>query len=195
MGIENISSTALKRNLKLTKKGSQELPREYQWLLDKSAGKKGINERCSTLLEEYYHKYSNHKIVTEDLVQVSLSDMWFYNQLEEREQAFSLILTIFSDLLQQEMETGVQDRLVQTLIKFVGKLAEQEDRCLPAIEEGFQIIRRLHKIEPYILERNSTYIKNHFGVIYEIDKIRVECLHFCRKLFEGVYNRWYNLPV
>ncbi len=194
MGIENISSTALKRNLKLTKKGSQELPREYQWLLDKSAGKKGINERCSTLLEEYYHKYSNHKIVTEDLVQVSLSDMWFYNQLEEREQAFSLILTIFSDLLQQEMETGVQDRLVQTLIKFVGKLAEQEDRCLPAIEEGFQIIRRLHKIEPYILERNSTYIKNHFGVIYEIDKIRVECLHFCRKLFEGVYNRWYNLP-
>ncbi|MDP8210078.1 MAG: PEP/pyruvate-binding domain-containing protein [Candidatus Stygibacter australis] len=195
MAKDNIEkSTALIRNLEETQKGSQTLPKDYQWLLDLSIGKKGINERCRTLLDEYYHRYSNHKVVTEDLVQVALSDLWFYDQCAERDQAFKLILAIFSNLLQQYIDTGILDRLMQTLIRFAGKLAEQDNPCMSAINECLELIKNIYQSDPYIVERNSTYIKNHFKVVYEIGEIGESCVSYCREILQGVYARWFELP-
>ena len=195
MAKDNIEkSTALIRNLEETQKGSQTLPKDYQWLLNLSIGKKGINERCRTLLDEYYHRYSNHKVVTEDLVQVALSDLWFYNKCSDRDRAFKLILAIFSDLLQQYIDPGILDRLMQTLIRFTGKLAEQEDKCMSAIIEGLELIKNIYQSDPYIVERNSTYIKNHFRVIFEINEIGENCVNYCRDILMGVFARWFELP-
>jgi pyruvate, orthophosphate dikinase len=187
-------STALKRNLRETNKGSKIITAKQQWLLSQSMGKKGINERCKNLFDEYNHSFSNHKVVTENLVQVALSDLWFYNQLPERKRAYNLILAIFSDLLQRYLEVDIQDRLIQTLIRFISKLAEQENHCIESIGEGLELLKNIYRIDAFLLERNSTYIKNHFKAVYEIEELRDQSLRYCDMLLTGVYTRWYELP-
>ncbi|MCF7920027.1 MAG: hypothetical protein K9N06_08955 [Candidatus Cloacimonetes bacterium] len=187
-------STALERNLKLTSKGSQELPENFKWLLLQSESKKGINERCQVLLDEYYHKYANQDVVVEHLVQVSLSDLWFYNQLEKREQAFHLLLSIFGDLLQQEMEVTTEDRLVQTLIRFTGNLAAEADFPEKIVLEALVLLSQIYKTQPFLLERNSNYLKNHFGSVLELDCCREKGFSLSRRVLDGVYNRWETLP-
>ncbi|MCF7911132.1 MAG: hypothetical protein K9M99_01280 [Candidatus Cloacimonetes bacterium] len=190
----NEKSTALESNLRETNRGSKIIPEKYQWLLSQSIGKKGINERCKTLLDEYNHPFSNHKVATEDLVQVALSDLWYYDQLPERRRIYELILGIFSDLLQRYIEVDIQDRLIQTLIRFISKLAEQDNYDLVSIQSGLELIKNIYRSDSILLERNSTYIKNNFKVVYEIPEMREVCLDYCRKLLSGVYSRWHDLP-
>ena len=187
-------STALERNLKVTSKGSQELPDDFKWLISLSEEKKGINERCEVLLAEYYHKYSNQEAVVEHLVQVALSDLWFYNQQVERERAFDLILSIFADLLQQEMETRTEDRLMQTLIRFIGNLAEESDFSEATICTSLDLLNQILQSTPYLLERNSNYLKNHFEKVIKLESCRVSGLELIRKTLQGVYKRWKESP-
>lgn len=187
-------STALERNLKLTSKGSQQLPEEYKWLLSLSVDKKGIHDRCKVLLDEYYHRYTNQEAVVEHLVQVSLSDMWFYNIQEERVKAFDLIISIFKDLLQQEMDVKTEDRLMQTLIRFTGNLAEEKDFPFEAVEHSLELLDQIMKSNSYLLERNSNYIKNHFSNIIKLECCGEKSLALVRKILEGVYNRWLEIP-
>ena len=124
---DSFSSKALQVNLARTRDTEINIPDEQQWFIDLSKSKWGIYKRTQEFITELNHKYINYQYVIESLHNISLTDLWFYNNLKESEKALSVLVNIFSKLIDSELSEEQRELLLKTLIKFIDRLANLED--------------------------------------------------------------------
>ena len=93
---EGFSSKALEANLARTRDTDIHIPEDQQWLIDLSNSKWGINKRTREFITELNHKYRNDQYVIDSLHNICLTDLWFYNSVDESERALSVLLDILN---------------------------------------------------------------------------------------------------
>ena len=102
------------------------IPDEQQWFVELSQSYWGIYKRTKEFINELNHKYVNYQYVLENLHNISLTDIWFYNSLEESEKALKVLVNIFLKLSNSKLEEDQRELLITTLIKFIDRLAKLE---------------------------------------------------------------------
>ena len=163
---DTFSSKALEVNLARTRDAEIEIPEDQQWFLDLVSFKMGefITVQVN-FITELNHKYVNYQYVIDSLHTISLTDLWFYNSLQESERAFAALVDIFAKLLDSDMDGKYREQLVKTLIRFVDRLANLEGfpkdvvgRCLTLIRDDLSGNEHIYMI-------NSGYFKSYFNRI------------------------------
>jgi pyruvate,orthophosphate dikinase len=117
--LENFTSKALEANLKHTRIKDIEIPDEQQWFIDVSQSKWGIHKRAEEFIIELNHRFVNHQYVIEALHNISLTDLWFYNSLDESEKALTVLVHIFENLIESDLDESQRELLIKTVIKFM----------------------------------------------------------------------------
>jgi pyruvate,orthophosphate dikinase len=165
---EGFSSKALEANLARTRDTEIRIPEDQQWLMDLSNAKWGINKRTREFITELNHKYRNDQYVIDSLHNICLTDLWFYNSVDEPERALSVLLDIFELLFDSEMEEGPRELLIKTLIKFMDRLANLEDFPETIIQRCIDLIRATVTKHELLYIRNSGYFKTYFNKIAQL---------------------------
>src|SRR5690554_1155801 len=121
---KSFSSKALEVNLAQTRDIKMDIPKEQLWFAELSKSYWGIYKRTQEFIIELNHQYVNYKYVIDNLHNISLTDLWFYNSLEESEEALNVLVNIFEKLFEADLEENQRELLITTLIKFVDRLAK-----------------------------------------------------------------------
>ncbi|MEL7655137.1 MAG: hypothetical protein AAGU75_04425 [Bacillota bacterium] len=170
--MDNFTSKALEANLKNTRDTEIEIPEDQQWFIAISQEKWGIHKRAEEFIVELNHKFVNHQYVIESLHNISLTDLWFYNSLEESEKALSVLVLIFKSLIESDLNEEQRELLIKTLIKFMERLVNLEVFPHSIIWQCFDLIQsdiRNHE-ELYLF--NSGYFKTYFDKIAQFPEYR-----------------------
>lgn len=170
--MENFTSKALEANLKHTRIKDIEIPAEQQWFIDISQSKWGIHKRAEDFVTELNHKFVNHQYVIEALHNISLTDLWFYNSLEESERALTVLVHIFKSLTEADLDDDQRELLIKTVIKFMERLVNLEVfpgsiiwSCLELIRDDMQKHEELYLI-------NSGYFKTYLNKVAQYPEFR-----------------------
>ncbi len=124
--MDNFTSQALEANLKNTQTKDIEIPEEQRWFLELSQPKWGIHNRAEEFILELNHKFANRQYVIESLHNISLTDLWFYNSLDESEKALGVLVHIFQGLIGSDLNDEERELLIKTFIKFMERLVSLE---------------------------------------------------------------------
>ena len=170
--MDNFTSKALEANLKNTRDTEIEIPEEQQWFIDISKEKWGIHKRVEDFIIELNHKFVNHQYVIESLHNISLTDLWFYNSLEESEKALTVLVHIFSSLIDSDLNDEQRELLVKTLIKFMERLVNLEVFPHPIVWQCFDLIQIDIKKHEDLYLFNSGYFKTYFDKIAQFPEYR-----------------------
>ena len=189
---DTFSSKALEVNLARTRDTEIEIPEEQQWFLDLSQAKWGIHNRTSEFITELNHKYVNYQFVIDALHTISLTDLWFYNSLEESEKAFTALVNIFSKLLHSDMDENEREILVKTLIRFVDRLANLDGFPEPVVGQCLSLIREDMVNKETIYMVNSGYFKSYFNRIAQFPEYRSILFEMTFGLMEKCITYWEN---
>jgi len=170
--LENFTSKALEANLKHTRIKGIEIPEEQQWFIDISQSKWGIHNRAEEFVLELNHKFVNHQYVIDALHNISLTDLWFYNSLDESERALSVLVHIFQNLSESDLDDIQRELLIKTLIKFMERLVNLEVfprtiiwNCLGLIRSDIQKHEELYLF-------NSGYFKTYLNKVTQYPEYR-----------------------
>ncbi|HVI41061.1 MAG TPA: PEP/pyruvate-binding domain-containing protein, partial [Anaerovoracaceae bacterium] len=173
--MDNFTSKALEANLKHTRIKDIEIPDEQQWFIDISQSKWGIHKRAEEFVIELNHKFVNQQYVIEALHNISLTDLWFYNSLEESEKALTVLVHIFNSLIESDLDDNQRELLIKTLIKFMERLVNLEVfpriivwDCLELIQNDLQKHEQLYLF-------NSGYFKTYLNKVAQFPEYR-KCL-------------------
>jgi len=173
--LENFTSKALEANLKHTRIKDIEIPDEQQWFIDISQSKWGIHKRAEEFVLELNHKFINHQYVIDALHNISLTDLWFYNSLDESERALTVLVHIFQNLAESDLDDIQRELLIKTIIKFMERLVNLEVfphaiiwNCLGLIRSDIQKHEELYLF-------NSGYFKTYLNKIAQYPEYR-SCL-------------------
>ena len=146
--MDKIESQALASNLAQTQVKQIILSPQSLWLLERSVNYYGIQQRTKLFLEEFHHPFANLDSALELMRQSIMGDLWFYVQLEEREQALELILAIFGNIFDRAGETPVQQRTLNEYLGFIGALADQQNVPQPILEKSLDVLEDWHSRKP-----------------------------------------------
>jgi len=72
---------------------------EHRWFLELSSSFYGIHQRTINFLNEFYCSSPNLKILNEQLREIALNDVWFYESHQEADKALKIIINFFKDFL------------------------------------------------------------------------------------------------
>ena len=187
---KDFSSKALEVNLAQTRSSKANIPEEQLWFANLSQSYWGIYKRTQEFIIELNHQYVNYKYVIENLHNISLTDLWFYNSLEESEKALNVLVNIFQKLFQANLEESQRELLIITLIKFIDRLAKLDQfpeniihRCLKILEDDKEEYELL-----YI--RNSSYFKSYLNKVAEIPMYNKIVVKMTTELLEECINYW-----
>lgn len=187
---EGFSSNALEVNLAKTREAELEIPEEQQWFVSLSASKWGIHKRTSEFIDELNHKYRNDLYVIDALHNICLTDLWFYNSLDESEKAFSVLINIFNDFFKAKMDENARELLIKTLVKFIERLSGLDDYPPEIVKQAIDIIAKT--IDQYEIHyiRHSGYFKTYLGKVALIDDFADDILNITRDLLERSIAFW-----
>lgn len=191
--LENFTSKALEANLKNTKDTDIEIPEEQQWFLGISESKWGIHKRTEEFITELNHKFANHQYVIETLHNISLTDLWFYNSLEESERALTVLVNIFKKIMISDLSEDQRELLIKTLIKFMERLVSLEVFPHSVIWQCMDLIKSdMHKHQNlYLL--NSGYFKTYFNKIAQFPEYRASLSEMTAELLEKCIDYWESI--
>ncbi|MDW7738939.1 MAG: PEP/pyruvate-binding domain-containing protein [Bacillota bacterium] len=154
-------SRALEENLAQTKQEAAELPEEHSWFVSLSSGYWGIHKRTKELFIEYNHPHPDNSYIIENLHTISLNDLWLYSSVADGERALGFLVSIFEELMDQNLNFQQREQLIKSVFKFIDRLINEEHyppsavyRCLQIIEKGID----QHEI---IYLRNAGYFKKY----------------------------------
>ena len=170
--MENFTSKALEANLKQTRAKDIEIPEEQQWFMDVSQSKWGIHKRAEEFIIELNHKFVNHQYVIEALHNISLTDLWFYNSLDESEKALTVLVHIFENLVDSDLDENQRELLIKTVIKFMERLVSLEVFPHAIVQNCLELVRRdMQKHEDLYLV-NSGYFKTYLNKVAQYPEYR-----------------------
>ncbi len=140
---EKLVSKALEANLAETRYKNVKIPPDYQEFISLSKKYYGINKRANDCIIEYQHPFSNRKFVIEELRSILLTDFWFYNGLENAEEAFSIPISLMHNLLSAGLSKDLHVLIIKTLLEFTAKIEREAkdysntmDNCCDALSQG-----------------------------------------------------------
>ncbi len=102
------------------------LSAEQKWLLEISSAYFGIHQRIINLLTEIHFSPLKPKLVSKQLREIALNDMWFYKSHPKASKAVRAILALFNDLLHQELNFKDKQRVLDTLFEFIRELGKDD---------------------------------------------------------------------
>ncbi len=186
----NFSSKALEVNLAQTRDAEIDIPEEQRWFGELSKSYWGIYKRTQEFIRELNHQYINYQYVIENLHNISLTDLWFYNSLEDSEKALSVLMNIFRKLFAANLKESQRELLITTLIKFIDRLAKEGDFPKPIIHQCLEIIKSDMKGNELLYVRNSGYFKTYLNKVAELPEFKDNVMEMTVKLLEKCYDYW-----
>lgn len=187
---ETFSSKALEVNLARTRDTDIYIPEDQRWFASLSESKWGIHKRTQEFILELNHKYINYKYVIESLHSISLTDLWFYNNLPESEKALSVLVDIFKKLIDSDLNEQQRELLVKTLIKFMDRLAILQEFPKSIINKCLNIIESDMDKHNLIYIRNSGYFKTYLNRIKDYPEFRKTIVELTSKLLGKCIDYW-----
>ncbi|HWR61857.1 MAG TPA: hypothetical protein VN580_09620, partial [Clostridia bacterium] len=184
------SSKALEVNLAQTRDAEIDIPEEQRWFGELSKSYWGIYKRTQEFIRELNHHYINYQYVIENLHNISLTDLWFYNSLGESEKALSVLMNIFRKLFAANLKESQRELLITTLIKFIDRLAKEGDFPRPIIHQCLEIIRSDMKENELLYIRNSGYFKTYLNKIAELPEFNAAVMEMTSELLGKCYDYW-----
>lgn len=189
---QGFSSKALEANLARTRERVIQIPEEQRWFAEQSKSKWGIHKRTQEFLKELNHKYRNDQYVIESLHNICLTDLWFYNSLEQSERALTILVNLFKELFESDLKESQRELLIKTLIKFMDRLANLEEfptiiihRCIDLICED----KEKHKL---LYIRNSGYFKTYMHSIAQLPEFHLIMVELTSDLLGECIDYWDN---
>ncbi|HWQ77531.1 MAG TPA: PEP/pyruvate-binding domain-containing protein [Anaerovoracaceae bacterium] len=182
--MDNFTSKALEVNLKQTQTKGIEIPDEQRWFLGLSQSKWGIHNRAEEFILELNHKFVNRQYVIESLHTISLTDLWFYNSLEESERALTVLVHIFRDLITSDLNDSQRELLIKTLIKFMERLVSLEVFPHAIVLECLELVRADMQKHEKLYVFISGYFKTYLNKVAQFPEYR-DCLSDMTALLLG----------
>jgi pyruvate,orthophosphate dikinase len=170
--LDNFSSKALEANLKNTRNKDIEIPDEQRWFVGLSESKWGIHNRAEDFILELNHKFVNHQYVIEALHNISLTDLWFYNALDESERALTVLVHIFGKLIRSDLEDSQRELLIKTIIKFMERLVNLEVFPDSIVWECLELIQSDIPSHEELYLFNSGYFKTYLDKVAQYPEFR-----------------------
>ena len=170
--MDNFTSMALEANLKNTQIKDIEIPDEQRWFLDLSQSKWGIHNRAEEFILELNHKFANLQYVIESLHNISLTDLWFYNSLEQSEKALNVLVHIFQGLIDSDLNDSQRELLVKTFIKFMERLVSLEVFPRSIVQTCLQILRKDMEQHEELYLFISGYFKTYLNKVAHFPEYR-----------------------
>ncbi len=186
----NFSSKALEVNLAETRDKEIDIPQEHQWFGELSKSYWGIYKRTQEFIKELNHHYINYQYVIENLHNISLTDLWFYNSLEESEKALTVLVNIFKKLFEANLKEGQRELLITTLIKFIDRLAKLGDFPSSIIHQCLDIIKDDMEKHELLYIRNSGYFKTYLNKIAELPEYNHRVVEMTEELLGKCIDYW-----
>ncbi len=152
-------SEALEANLATTRSKKIEIPPEHQWFVSLSQSHFGIHKRAEEFMLEYHHPFTNQELVVDLLRKIALDDTWFYISLPEHEQALSILVEIFRNLLSLPLPDQQQERAMQTFLEFAEALYTQKDAAPGLVQPAVEILRETLPLSKNVFVRFSGFMK------------------------------------
>lgn len=187
----DFKSKALEANLAQTKQVQIELPEKHRWFISLSASYWGINKRTKKFIQEYNHPYPDYDYIIESLHNISLTDLWLYNSLEEEaEEALFFLVGIFEELMNKGLEEKQQEQLVRTLFRLIDRLVKEGNyphsvvwKCLGLIEDGMVVHENIYL-------RNAGYFKMYLGKAAAVPAFREEVCRLTKEILIKSCHYW-----
>lgn len=188
--LETFTSKALEANLKHTRIRDIEISEEQQWFIGISQSKWGIHKRAEEFVLELNHKFVNHQFVIEALHNISLTDLWFYNSLDESEKALTTLIHIFRQLTESDLNVSQRELLIKTIIKFMERLVSLEVFPRTVVRDCLELLRadmRKHE-ELYLF--NSGYFKTYLNKVAQYPEYREALAEMTAELLSKCIDYW-----
>ncbi|MGE5677404.1 MAG: hypothetical protein ACM3ZR_05030, partial [Pseudomonadota bacterium] len=186
----NFSSKALEVNLAQTRDAEIEIPEDQQWFTELSKSYWGIYKRTQEFIRELNHQYINYQYVIENLHNISLTDLWFYNSIEESEKALNVLVDIFRKLFSANLKENYRELLITTLIKFIDRLAKEGDFPKTIIHQCLDIIKCDMEKHELLYIRSSSYFKTYLNKIAELPEYSGTVMEITTGLLDKCYYYW-----
>ncbi len=186
------SSKALEANLVHTQETGIEIPEEQMWFVELSKLQWGINKRTREFFLELNHRYRNNSYVIDSLHNICLNELWFYNSLDESERALTVLVDIFKDLLESDLDEKQRDLLIKTLIKFMDRLASLKNFPEGIISQCIDIIRKDKEKNELFYIQNTGYFKTYFKRIGCMPKFETDMVELTTELLSKCIDYWEN---
>ncbi|MHB1393807.1 MAG: PEP/pyruvate-binding domain-containing protein [Clostridia bacterium] len=187
---KSFSSKALEVNLAHTRDKEIDIPLDHQWFGELSKSYWGIYKRTQEFIKELNHHYINYQYVIENLHNISLTDLWFYNSLEESEKALTVLVNIFKKLFESNLKENQRELLITTLIKFMDRLAKLGDFPSSIIHQCLDIIKVDMKDHELLYIRNSGYFKTYLNKIAELPEFNKAVMSMTGELLGKCIDYW-----
>ncbi len=187
---EVLSSKALEANLAQTRVEDIVIPSDHQHLIKLSGSHRGINQRTREFIMEYHHPYSNRRFVVERWREILLRDMWFYNDLEEAETSFILLINISCDLFRSNQNDELKGITIRTLLEFMGNLAGQEEIREPVLWKAFDVLRDCMSIDEMVVMRHSRHFKTSLEIVSKLPEFEEEAFDITRIVLAKSIDFW-----
>ncbi|NQT71460.1 MAG: pyruvate phosphate dikinase [Chloroflexi bacterium] len=175
---ESLSSKALQANLAETRLQEINIPPEHQRFIDITESHRGINQRTKEFLLEFHHPYSNHAFVVERWREIILRDFWFYNLLDNADEALDELLNLSRKLLTRDLSIPLKETIVQTLLEFIGTLTQDEIVRGEIIRKCLDILKEYLEDDELIVIRNARQVKTYLAETNNIDHISEQSFEF-----------------
>ncbi|MDV3428560.1 MAG: hypothetical protein LIR50_16335 [Bacillota bacterium] len=189
---EIFPSKALEVNLTETHEMISEIPEIQKWFMALSKSHWGIYKRTQDFFIEFNHKYRNNHYVIESLHSICLEDLWFYNSLKEPETALSVLADIFKKLFESEMEDSERELLIQTLIKFMDRLANLGSFPVNIIFRCIEIIQNDIEKHEFLYIKSSGYFKTYLNGIAQYPEFNGVLRELTSNLLSKCIDYWEN---
>ncbi|MBW6463678.1 MAG: hypothetical protein K0B84_05780 [Firmicutes bacterium] len=175
-------SRALEVNLAETRHEQAGLPSKHQWFVDLSSEYWGIHKRTGELFLEYNHPHPNYSFIIENLHTISLTDLWLYSSINQSEEALNFLVTLFSELLQKDLDEKQREQLVKTLFKFIDRLLNEGQYPVIVIRKALDLIDHDMLTNEDIYIRNSGYFKKYLARAANIPEFNSDVCRMTREI-------------
>ncbi|WHH60792.1 PEP/pyruvate-binding domain-containing protein [Petroclostridium sp. X23] len=189
---EAFPSKALEANLTQTHEMISEIPEVQKWFGELSKSKWGIYKRTQDFLIEFNHKYRSNQYVIESLHNICLEDLWFYNSLEHSKKALTVLIDIFKNLFESELEENQRELLIKTLVKFIDRLANLGSFPPSIISQCIEIIQKDMDQHELLYIRNSGYFKTYLNKVAQIPEFSPFLTDLTLNLLHKCIDYWDN---
>ncbi|MGE5631560.1 MAG: PEP/pyruvate-binding domain-containing protein [Caulobacteraceae bacterium] len=187
---KGFSSKALEVNLAQTRDMEINIPEEHQWFAELSKSYWGIYKRTQEFIKELNHHYINYQYVIDNLHNISLTDLWFYNSLEESERALLVLVDIFEKLFNANLKENLREQLITTMVKFIDRLAKLGEFPKSIISRCLEIIKTDMDKHELLYIRNSGYFKTYLNKAEQFADYSGEIFEMTRDLMYKCADYW-----
>ena len=165
-------------------------PGAYRDFINLSSSHVGIHERAEKCMTEYHHPYANHAFVVGELRNIALNDFWFYSELENSEEAFSIVVESLGALLLSKIDGKLKETIIRTLVELVDRLADHPERHRRVVHECFRLLNETLVKNRDIYICCSAFFKKHLGKTAGIDDFKKDIFELTRDVFQVNINFW-----